>query len=170
MTITPTTTPSRQQSQAQTIVLLLCASRDRRALQQLADEAERHMQRANKPEAIITLYGISSKQRTGFLIVQGIAGIPLTFWQWMQQTPEIVDYIANDTLPLALTELQARGYQDVTEEARAAYDAFPYLAVLFRDGEEGPVYCSTEQDVMALLHRVRQAAQGYEPEANERGG
>lgn len=165
--MTTPTTPIRQ-NQAQTI-LLLCAG-DRITLQQLADEAELHMQR-DKPGAIIALYGISSKQRNGFLLVQSLLSIPVEFWTWMQETPEIVDYLVYDALPLALTELAAHGYQDITEQVKAYYDAFPYLVVLFRDDKEGPVYCCrTEQDVMGLLHRVRQAAQGHEPEVNERGG
>ena len=77
---------------------LTCSS-DRGILSALADEAEQRLARATSP-ATILLYGVTTKRREGFVILEAARGVPLDLLQWLEKDERVLDYTINDVASL----------------------------------------------------------------------
>lgn len=75
-------------------IRLICLP-ERVLLQTLADETERRLESGGSP-ATVLLYGVSTKRREGFVIVEAARGVPAATQQWLETDERVLDYTVND--------------------------------------------------------------------------
>lgn len=75
-------------------IRLVCLP-ERVLLQTLVGEAERCLDQCGSP-ATTLLYGVSSKRREGFIIVEAARGVPAALEQWLETDERVLDYTVND--------------------------------------------------------------------------
>lgn len=68
---------------------------DRTMVSQLADEAEHRLTEAGGIATILS-YGIAPKQKNGYIVLDAARGVPLAFFSWLREEPDVLDYIVYD--------------------------------------------------------------------------
>lgn len=89
------TQASAGQRGTQTQHALLTCLPDRELVKQLAEEATQHLTEVGGITTLLS-YGITPKQQHGYIVLEAARGIPLRFFSWLQNEPDITDYLVYD--------------------------------------------------------------------------